>query len=94
MSEPVVPARRTKREQTLAKALTRSEASERLVLTVKQAGEMLGLASSSVYKMVDSGELPVIQVSGEWRVRPADLFKAIDQRKTAEETGDRLLRRA
>lgn len=54
-----------------------------MLLTVKEAGERLGIGRNAVYTLINSGELRVVNVAGHGkrprlRVRDDDLQRFID----------------
>lgn len=52
------------------------------LLTYAQAGERLGVSESSVSRLVQAGDLPVVRVSDTIRrIDPADLARYIDERR-------------
>ena len=48
-------------------------------LTVSQAGELLGLSRSKMYKLMDCGELPYCQMGGTRRLPRCELLDYIER---------------
>jgi excisionase family DNA binding protein len=59
-------------------------APERLVITITEAGELIGCKKSKAYELAESGELPTIMVGRERRVL-VDALRAKLARKAEEE---------
>ena len=58
-------------------------------LTVKQVADLLSVNERTVYRMVNSGELPGFKVSGSWRFMEEDIHAWIEaQKRRARETPD------
>jgi excisionase family DNA binding protein len=55
---------------------------ERLVYTVAEAGEMLGISRAFAYELVARGELPVITLGRRRLVPKAGLFALVCQPET------------
>jgi excisionase family DNA binding protein len=55
---------------------------ERLVYTVAQAGEMLGISRAFAYELVARGELPVIRLGRRRLVPKAGLLALVAQAET------------
>lgn len=65
-----------------------SGASERLVYTVAEAGELLGISRAFAYELVARGELPVIRL-GRRRLVPKVALLAFIAQGTDEPDGSR-----
>lgn len=50
------------------------------VLTLPEVAQLLKVAEKSVYTMPQSGELRAFKVSGQWRLKRADLDQWIEQK--------------
>lgn len=57
------------------------------LLLVSEAAERLGLSRTTVYSLIDSGELPTVRFGRAVRVDPTDLAALIERRKTKAEVG-------
>ncbi len=69
--------------------MTRSspESLDPLLVTAKQAGAMLALAPGSIYRLLDSGEIPSVYQGRKRYVRPADLRAYIEGLPTNPRVG-------
>ena len=50
-------------------------------MTVRDVAKFLNVGNITVYRLVQSGELPGFKVAGSWRFQKADLERWIDERK-------------
>lgn len=48
-------------------------------LTVKDVAEYLNRSETTIYNMLNNGELPGIKLGGKWIVRKNDLDKFLDK---------------
>lgn len=48
-------------------------------LTVKDVADYLNRSETTIYNMLNNGELPGIKLGGKWIVRKNDLDKFLDQ---------------
>ncbi|GAB6099016.1 hypothetical protein JCM16358_08950 [Halanaerocella petrolearia] len=49
-------------------------------LTVKDVAEYLNRSETTIYNMLNNGQLPGIKLGGKWIVRKKDLDKFLDQK--------------
>jgi excisionase family DNA binding protein len=62
---------------------------EKLLLTVTEAGELIGLKRSKMFELIGSGRLRAIKIDGARRIALADVCRFVDQlRQEAEEYSD------
>jgi excisionase family DNA binding protein len=54
----------------------------RLLLTVLEAAERLGLKRSKTYELLQSGALPSVRIGGARRVLASDLYEFVQQLKS------------
>lgn len=64
---------------------TKPEAQSR-VISVPQACQLLGISRSTLYKLIQIGEIPAFKLSqgGRWRFEQRDLEEWLEDRKSAE----------
>jgi excisionase family DNA binding protein len=55
----------------------------RLLLTMDQAGESIGLCGKSIYSLIRKGSLRCIRIGKAVRVSPSDLADFIDRQRAA-----------
>jgi excisionase family DNA binding protein len=67
-----------------ADATSRAERPPRLLLTVEEAAERIGICRSNLFKLIRRGEIQSVKVGRLRRVTPAALEEFV-QRLTAEE---------
>jgi excisionase family DNA binding protein len=48
------------------------------VLTITEVAARLKLAKKTVYAIANAGELPAFKIRGQWRIKPAELDKGLD----------------
>ena len=60
-----------------------------LLLTYRQAAEVLGVSERSIWTLVDQGSLPAVRFGRSVRIDPADLRAFIDRAKAGEIGGGR-----
>jgi len=58
--------------------ITQNSSTDRLVLTVAEAGEMLGISRAFAYELVARGELPVVRLGRRRLVPRRALLALID----------------
>jgi excisionase family DNA binding protein len=51
------------------------------LLTPREVEGVLGLSESSVYRLIKSGQLPIIRIGHSVRVAPGDLARFIGNRR-------------
>ncbi len=62
---------------------TLNEPHESLLCTTAQAAALLAISRSSIYRMVDAGELPGIQIRGKLRIPRSSLDQLVSMRKAS-----------
>ena len=61
--------------------------SERLVLTVEETAELLGLSRGAAYEGVRSGDIPAVRVGRRWLVPRGRLLELLGQPQEMREAG-------
>jgi excisionase family DNA binding protein len=51
------------------------------LMTLSQLAEYLQLGKSTVYKMVQKGEIPGIKIANQWRFKKEDIDKWLNKTK-------------
>jgi len=61
---------------------------ERLLLTIPEAASSIAVSRSTLYRLIDSGQIETLTVRGLKRIRPAALQRFIEQqqRRSREES--------
>lgn len=54
-------------------------------LSLSEVATYLGISRPTVWRLLDSGELPGLKIRDTWRVEKADLSVWIDQQKSASQ---------
>lgn len=57
--------------------------SERLLITIREAAELLGLSESTVYRLAREDKIPVVRIGGSVRVNRRHLEAWIEQHTEA-----------
>ena len=57
-------------------------------LTVKDVAEYLNRSETTIYNMLNNGELPGIKLGGKWIVRKKDLDDFLDQKMEQQMTNE------
>jgi excisionase family DNA binding protein len=58
--------------------VTETEAPEKLVYDVPEAGKLLGMGRSAAYEAARSGQLPTIKIGGRYKVPKAALHRLLE----------------
>ena len=51
------------------------------LLRVREVAEQLGVCNATVYRLVESGELPHVRIVNSIRIRPDDLERLLEERR-------------
>ena len=52
---------------------------QQLVLTIQQAAEMLAVSKSTLYRLINNGEIETIRIGSLQRIRPSALDRYLDR---------------
>ena len=53
-------------------------------MTLSQLAEYLQLGKSTVYKMVQKGEIPAVKIANQWRFKKEEIDKWINKTKVKQ----------
>ena len=51
------------------------------ILTVDEVADFLRLSKVTIYRLINSGELPAYKIGASWRISKSDLGRFINQHK-------------
>jgi len=57
-------------------------------MTLSQLAEYLQLGKSTVYKMVQKGEIPGIKIANQWRFKKSEIDKWLQSRRRKGKVSD------
>lgn len=59
--------------------ITDSQSSDKLTLTVQEAGRMLGISRATAYQLANQGKLPVIRLGRRLLISKAGLERMVNE---------------